>query len=140
MPRLDFAFIADAAEAEPGRKFYVLGGGVDSIGAQRFPVVHPHMALVLRLLVHPAEADRQHALEVKLIDADGHELARVQGSFSAAGPTMGRDIAIPLVMNFVNTRFEAPGDYALDILVGDQHERSLPLRVYQVGPPPGHPG
>ena len=44
MPKLDFAFLADAAEAEPDKKFYVLGGGVDSIGAQAFPVVHPHLA------------------------------------------------------------------------------------------------
>src|SRR5438309_1582651 len=71
MPKLEFAFLADAAEAEPGRKFYVLGGGVDSIGAHAFPVVHPHLALLIRVSVHPTEAERAHILEIRLIDSDG---------------------------------------------------------------------
>jgi hypothetical protein len=38
MPALDFAFLADAAEAEPGRKFYVLGGGIDQLAGPSFPL------------------------------------------------------------------------------------------------------
>lgn len=143
MPKLDFAFLADAAEAQPGRKFYVLGGGIDAIGANTFPVTHPHMSLVIRLLVHPTEIDRDHTLEIRLIDSDGGELARVDGQFNAHGPGQpGREIALPLVMNLVNTRFERADDYSLEILIDNQHAKSLPLRLYQVqqGPPPGHPG
>ena len=133
MPKLDFAFLADAAEAQVGRKFYVLGGGIDSIGAHAFPVVHPHISLVLRLLVHPTEVDRDHSLEIRLIDEDGGELARVDGSFNARGPAQpGREIALPFVMNMVNTRFEHAGDYSLEILIDHQHAKSLPLRLQQV--------
>lgn len=144
MPRLDFAFLADAAEADgPGRKLYILGGGIDSIGAQTFPVVHPHISIVLRLLVHPTETDRQHRLEIRLVDTDGGELARIDGNFTAhstQGP-VGREIPLPLVINMTNTRFERAGDYSLEILIDDQHQKSLPLRIQQVsGPPPGHPG
>lgn len=142
MPALDFAFLADAAEAEPGRKIYVLGGGFDSIGAQSFPVQHPHMALVMRLLVHPFEADREHALEIRLIDSDGGELSRIEGKFTAhAGGNAGREIPMPLVFNFTNTRFERAGDYSIEVLINNQHMKSLPLRLHEVGgPPPGHPG
>lgn len=137
MPRLDFAFLADAAEAEPGRKFYVLGGGIDSIGAPTFPTVHPHMSLVLRLLVHPMEADRAHSLDIRLIDSDGGELARIGGSFQAHPPEpVGREIPMNLVLNLVNTRFERSGDYSVEILVDDQHAQSLPLRLHEI-PPPG---
>jgi hypothetical protein len=143
MPKLDFAFLADAAEAQPGKKFYVLGGGVDSIGARQFPVVHPYLSLVLRLLVHPTEVGRDHSLEIRLMDSDGGELARVDGNFNASGPGQpGREIALPLVMNMVSTRFESPGDYSVEILIDNQHAKSLPLRIHLVGegPPPGHPG
>ncbi len=142
MPKLDFAFLADAAEAQPGQKFYVLGGGVDSIGAPRFPVAHPHMTLVLRILLHPTEVDRDHRLEVSLIDQDGRELVRADGTVNAKGRTQpGREIGLPIAMNLNNVRFENPGDYSVEILLDDNHVKSLPLRLHEVsGPPPGHPG
>lgn len=142
MPKLDFAFLADAAEAEPGRKFYVLGGGIDSIAAPAFPVTHPHMALVLRMLVHPAEADHTHMLEIRMMDSDGGQLANIEGSFSATatGAQPGREISMNLVINMGNTRFERAGDYSIEILINNQHMKSLPLRLHQVeGPPPGIP-
>ena len=138
MPHVEFAFLADAAEAEPGRKFYVLGGGVDSIGAPGgFPIVHPHLALLLRVLVHPAEADRPHAIEIKLMDSDGAEMAKVEGNFEASGWTQsGREIPMSIVLNFMNTRFEHAGDYSFEILLNNQHQKSLPLHVHQVEQPP----
>ena len=133
MPKLDFAFIADAAEAEPGRKFYVLGGGVDSIGAHSFPVVHPHMALLIRLLMHPTETDHEHRLEVRLIDSDGGELSRIEGTFQThGGGQPGRELPMNISLTMANTRFEKPGDYSIELLVDNQHVKSLPLRLYEV--------
>lgn len=142
MARVEFAFLADAAEAEPGRKFYVLGGGIDSINAMTFPAVHPHMSLVMRVLIHPMEAEQDHGIEIRLIDSDGGELAKIDGSISGRGAvTSGRDIAMNVVINMVNTRFEEPGDYSIEILIDGEHQRSVPLRLNEVtGPPPGHPG
>lgn len=133
MPKLDFAFLADAAEAEPGRKFYVIGGGVESINAPSFPVVHPHLSLVLRLLLHPTEAERDHALEVRMMDSDGGSLASIGGTFTASGGIQsGREIAVNLVFNLVSTRFERAGDYSIEILINNEHKKSLPLRLLQI--------
>jgi len=133
MPKLDFAFLADAAEAEPGRKFYVLGGGVDSIGAQSFPVVHPHLALLIRVLVHPTEAERPHTLEIRLNDSDGKELAKMEGNFSAVtGGPPGRELPINISLGMSNIGFERAGDYSIELLMDNQHVKSLPLRLYQV--------
>ena len=49
MPEIDFAFLADAAETQPGHKFNVLGGGITRIGGRTFPLRHPHLALVVGL-------------------------------------------------------------------------------------------
>lgn len=140
MPQLDFAFIADAAEAEPGRKIYVVGGGIDSIAAPAFPVVHPMMSLVMRIAVHHTETERAHALEIRLIDADGGQLATISGQFQVGPPLPppGRQIAINRVVNFFGTRFERPGDYSIEILINGQHMKSLPLHLHVMAPPPGN--
>jgi hypothetical protein len=137
MPTLDFAFLADAAEAEPGRKFYVLGGGIDQIAGPEFPLMHPHMSLVMRFIVHATELGRSHHLEVRMVDADGGELARIEGDIQTeAGEPTGREVGVNMVINMANTRFEKPGDYGLDIMMNNQFQRSLSLRVSQVVPPP----
>jgi len=136
MPTLEFAFLADAAEAEPGRKFYVLGGGIDQIAGPDFPLVHPHMSLVMRFLVHPTELGRSHHLEVRLVDADGGELARIEGDIATApSEPVGREVAVNMVINMANSRFEKPGDYGLDIMMNNQFQKSLALRVAQVPNP-----
>ena len=136
MPTLDFAFLADAAEAEPGRKFYVLGGGIDQIAGPEFPLTHPHISLVMRFIVHPNELGRVHRLEVRMVDADGHELAKIEGDIQTA-PTepSGREVGVNMVINMANPRFDQPGDYALDIMMNNQFQKSLPLRVSQVPTP-----
>ena len=62
MPDVEYAFLADAAETAPGQKFHVLGGGVSQINGRTFPVVHPHLALVVGLRVTAVEGGREHPL------------------------------------------------------------------------------
>lgn len=130
MPKLDFAFLADSAEAEPGRKFYVLGGGIDNITGAGFPLIHPHMSLVMRWIIHPAELDHPHHMEVRLGDADGRELAKIEGDIEASGAgPLGREAAVNMVINMAQMRFESPGDFSIEILMNNQHQKSLPLHV-----------
>jgi len=85
---------------------------------------------LMRFLVHPTELGRPHQLEVRLVDADGHELAKLEGVLEAGGqPQSGRHVAVNVVINMANTRFEASGDYSVDILMNNQHQKSLSLRV-----------
>src|SRR2546426_817007 len=60
VPDIEFAFLADAADARPGQKFSVLGGGIDRIGGQTFPLQHPHISLVIGLTVTAPEMRREH--------------------------------------------------------------------------------
>lgn len=136
MPNLDFAFLADAAEAEPGRKFYVLGGGIDQVAGPEFPLTHPHLSLVMRFVVHPTELGLTHHLEVRMVDADGHEQARIEGDIQTApSDATGREVGVNMVINLANPRFEKPGDFAFDIMMNNQFQKSLPLRVSQVPAP-----
>ena len=71
MPEIEYAFLADAAETPPGQKFHVLGGGVARIGGRAFPLRHPHLAVVIGLLVTAPETEREHEIRFVLLDPDG---------------------------------------------------------------------
>ena len=89
---LDFAFLADAADVSMG-KLFVLGGAFDTIHVSGFPATHPILAVVLRLLLSPADLDRKHELQILLLDADAKHIASANGELtvpkapgSPAGP------------------------------------------------------
>src|SRR6476661_6652387 len=83
MPDIEYAFLADAAETQPGQKFHVLGGGVSRVGGRAFPLRHPHLALVLGLLVTAPETDREHEVRFVLLNPDGGEVAGATGNLVA---------------------------------------------------------
>jgi hypothetical protein len=129
MPDIEYAFLADAAETQPGQKFHVLGGGVSRIGARTFPVRHPHIALVLGLLVTAPEVDREHEIRFVLLDPDGGEVAGATGSLVARGHGDGRDAILTFSIERWNVSVPAPVDYSFRILVNGSERKRLPLVV-----------
>jgi hypothetical protein len=130
MPDIEYAFLADAAETQPGQKFHVLGGGVSRIGGPTFPLRHPHLALVLGLLVSAPELDREHEVRFVLLDPDGGEVAGATGNLVArGGASDGRDTVLTFSIDLWNLTFAAPGDYSFRILVNGSERKRLPLVV-----------
>jgi hypothetical protein len=127
MPEIDFAFLADAAETNPGRKFNVLGGGITRIGGPTFPLVHPHLALVVGLLVTAPETKREHDLQIVLLDPDGGEVASATGSMVARGHDDGRDSIVTFSVDLWSLTFPRPGDYSFRILVNGSERKRLGL-------------
>lgn len=129
MPDIDFAFLADAAQARPGEKFSVLGGGVSRLGARTFPFRHPHLALVIGLTVTPPETDREHEVRFVLLDPDGRELVGAGGVLRASPPLDARDGVLTFAVDLWNVGFERPGDHSFRILVDGSERKRLPLVV-----------
>jgi hypothetical protein len=127
VPEIDFAFLADAAETLPGHKFHVLGGGVSRIGGRVYPLRHPHLALVVGLLMTAAETDRDHDIRFVLLDPDGGELAGANGSVTARGSGDARDAVVTFSIDLWNVSFPAPGDYSVRLLVNGSERKRLPL-------------
>jgi hypothetical protein len=121
MPEIDFAFLADSAETQPGHKFHVLGGGITRIGGRTFPLRHPHLALVVGLLVTAPETEREHELRIVLLDPDGAEVT------GATGHPDGRDAILTFSIDLWNLTFPSPGDYSFRILVNGSERKRLPL-------------
>ena len=135
MPDIDFAFLADAAETIPGQKFHVLGGGIARIGGRRFPLRHPHLALVIGLQVTAPETEREHDIRFVLLDPDGAEVAGATGSLVARSQRDGRDATLTFSIDLWNLTFPAPGDYSFRILVNGSERKRLPLLL--LAPPDG---
>ena len=127
MPEIDYAFLADAAQASPGQKFNVLGGGLDHIGGQTYPLRHPHLALVIGLRVSATELDRAHELRFVLLDPDGREVAAASSNLTVHGRTDARDRPVTLAIDAWNLTFPAPGDYSFRLLVNGSERRRIPL-------------
>ena len=145
MPEIDFAFLADAAETQPGHKFHVLGGGITRIGGRTFPLRHPHIALVVGLVVTAPETEREHELRIVLLDPDGAEVTAATGSLMAHGNPDARDAILTFSIDLWNLTFPSPGDYSFRILVNGSERKRLGLVLVRppatpapdAGPPPG---
>ena len=125
--RVDGLLGATLYETPPGQKFHVLGGGVSRIGGRTFPLRHPHLALVVGLLVTAPETEREHEIRFVLLDPDGGEVAGATGSLTARGSHDGRDSILTFSIDLWNVTFITPGDYSFRILVNGSERKRLPL-------------
>jgi hypothetical protein len=133
VPDIEFAFLADAADARPGNKFSILGGGIDRIGGQTFPLNHPHVALVIGLSVAAPELRREHEVRFTLLDDRGHELTAGSANIVAHGENEGRDSVLTFAVDLWNLSFPVPGDYSFRIMVDGSERKRLPLAISQLG-------
>lgn len=131
--KVDFAFLADGAEAANG-KMYVIGGGIDTLWVNKTPAVYPKLSFVLRLVLSPAEIGRKHAIEIQIMDEDGGNIAKLGGPLEIPqNPHLpkGWEPGFLSVLNFHNLAFPKIGDYAFHILVNNSSLKSVPLRIAQ---------
>jgi hypothetical protein len=140
VPEIDYAFLADAAQTAPGQKFHILGGGITRVAGRTFPLRHPHIALVVGLLVTAPETERPHEVRFVLLDPDGREVAGATGSITAHGQTNGRDATLTFAIDLWNLTFPAPGDYSFRVLVNGSERKRVPFEVAQLPPEAGATG
>ena len=129
MPELEYAFLADAAEAQPGQKFAVLGGGVSRIGGPDFPLRHPHLAMVVGLLLTTPELGAEHDLRFVVLAPDGDEISSAAARIRADGPRDGTDAVRTFSLDLWNLTCPAPGSYSIRILVAGSARKRLPLVI-----------
>ncbi len=131
MAEIEYAFLADAAEALPGQKFHVLGGGVSRLSGPSFPFQHPHLALVVALRIGAAERSHEHDLSFEITSPAGEQLATAGGKVVAHGPPDPSDVVLTLAIDLWNLALPVPGEYAVRILLGGAERKRLPLYVTQ---------
>lgn len=131
--QVDFAFLADAAEAVNG-KLYVVGGAIDTFWAANLPLICQKLSLVMKLEFSAAELDSAHEIKIHLIDEDGKSLATIGGNLELKrSPNLPKGWlqGMLTVLNFGNLKFDQFGDYSFEIMVNNTSLKSLKLRVAQ---------
>ena len=138
--RLDWMMLANHAEAPDNGLLYVAGGGWDTTtihsplpeGAPSEAVAFLQGYLVIRILFHLTETDRDHGFTITVLDEDGGEVARIDGNSHVArsadlpvGWDHGVNLAIPLT-GMPMPRF---GLYTISLQVDGQHLGDRPFRV-----------
>jgi hypothetical protein len=131
MPELEYAFLADAADARPGQKFAVIGGGVSRLGGPTFPLRHPHLALVVGLAVAAGEIGRETELRFAIVTPAGADLAGAQATVVPGGQGNGRGTVLTFALDLWNLSFPVPGDYSIRITIDGDERKRLPLIVDQ---------
>ena len=131
--KIEVFALCDAA-VDYGGKLSLLGA-FDGIFARETPVVHPQCAIALRLRVSRTE-EGKHMLTLKFIDADGHSvMPNVNANFEVRIPPERESVAVNLVLNIHQLKFEHFDDYAVDLTIDGRPEATLPLVVVQHQPP-----
>jgi hypothetical protein len=134
---VEYAFLADAADAPPNGKLYVLGAGIDRIWASKFPAVHPTTTLVVKLRLHASECDAPHRLTVDLWDSDGNAVGVHLEQQFVAHRSDDRPVSAvfaQVIMNLIGLRFAVPGDYSFELMVDGTHYKSISLALIESPP------
>ncbi len=137
--KLDWALLANAAEAPPSGLVYILGAGIDTLVRDQFPTPFGG-AIVLRLLTTRLETERAHKLEVHCTDEDGNGVlpqpivVQLAPRQIPADYPHGWDLAGNIVINLSGVPIAKPGFYNFEILIDDQQVRTLPFRAVRTPP------
>ena len=134
--KVPLALVCDAANVSREGKLNILGV-FSALRARQFPCVHPSLTLVVGLEANFTERG-EHTIDIRLVDADGGELLKLDGQVHIQSERPGRPIFTQAILQLNNIAFPHAGTYTVDILVDRRHERSVPLEVHEVAEPDGN--
>ncbi|MBN2164087.1 MAG: hypothetical protein JXR25_12010 [Pontiellaceae bacterium] len=131
--KIEVFTLCDAATDTHG-KLNILGT-FDQIYAAKVPITHPACSIALRMRFGKME-EGAHRIRLQLVNPDGVPvLSPMEGDVN---PRMGAEIdsvAVNLILNFQNVKFDAYDDYQINLYVDDIAMSTLPLHVRQMPRP-----
>ena len=130
-----YAIIANAAIPAGGGKWTIVGT-FNTVRSQRFPAIHPQIALLIRIEGHHSEAGK-HQLRVDFVDELGQLVnGQSSGTEFALDPNAvlaGTPVTAEILAGFPNgIQLPKAGNFDFAIHVDDTYQDSVPLYVRQV--------
>jgi hypothetical protein len=136
--KVDLMMLANHAEDHSGL-LTIVGGSWDSVnvaapiqGAPDNVFAVMQGTLVMRLLFHPTETNRSHRFEVRISDADGAEIAKLEDEVMVMrleDLPPAWDQGVNLVIQLTGLPLPAPGLYVITLNVDGQFMADRPFRV-----------
>ena len=127
------ALLADYANVSQEGKLNVLGI-FTQLNAQSFPCVHPQLQLIIMWQAPRTESGRKKDMEIRLDDADGKKLFSINAQFLVPDGKPGRLVSGNHIIGLNGIRFDRPGAYEFNILIGGEQKASAPFEVVQIPP------
>lgn len=126
--RIDCALLCDSVTIREGL-LHILGGGITRANREDFPAPL-NLALALRIMVHPTEADRTHQLAVVLLAQDGQRIAELGIDFGVNDPSVlepAEEASLPLALSLHTLRLPDDGPYSFELLIDGIHQGTVPF-------------
>lgn len=120
--------LADYAEANPGGKFTLVGGGFTNIKASKVPCVHPLMFLLVRFKVTRRDVGSNKIL-IRLVGEKG-VIFKTESDLNVK-PDHGDERHVSVVIRMVNTKFESFGAYEFEVSINGETKQSQILTLSQ---------
>lgn len=133
--KLTTTLLCDYAQVRNGL-LHVVSGGVNRLVRREFPAPMGVCFAMVMELDH-FEGQRSHELTIRIIDADGTEIAQGSGAMQprrpgSADPLLGH---VPHVFDLRNVRVPAPGLYELKVYMDGAHQADLAFQAVAAPPP-----
>jgi hypothetical protein len=129
--RVTLNVLADYANLSVEGKLNIMGV-FTQIVAMSVPSMHPRMQLVLRFESEPAERGMSKTVQIKLLDADGNQLAGVAQALSIPENAPLR-AQFPVLLALNGLTLPKYGQYTFHVLVNEDTKAEVPFEVI---PPP----
>jgi len=123
-PTLNFTILCDDVRQEAGEKLSLMGL-FENIYAQRFPALHPRLAVITEWADGKGEFDTT----MRLLSPDRKSVLRETSSRMKLGGVVvrHRDVSVHL-----NLEFKEPGTYWIENFLDNERINSIPLKVIQI--------
>lgn len=141
------AILADSVAASEN-KLYVQGGGWDTIFTQVVPFRQARLGLAMVLRIPWTATNQMHSFSIKIVDADGHNIAlgqapqradapggkayELKGQFNVGRPAIlspSESQVIPIAVNMDGLEFHQAANHSLIIEVDGTEMKRLPIRI-----------
>lgn len=124
--------IADAVLQDRLTGKWSIIGVFDRVMAPSFPVVHPTVALYLRL----SDAQGKYKMRVEFRDSTDRRVGLFEGiEMDVKDPAQAIEVGLPTHM----LPLEKPGKYQFQLYINDEYAASAELTVVQIPVPPPPP-
>ena len=127
---IPIATLCDAATDYAGK--LNLLGAFDTVLTTKFPAVHPQCAIALRFVFNKGE-EGQRVFRLSLVNEDGKVvMPSIELAIEIKVPEEVNYLSRNLIINLQQLKFDAPGQYAVEVLMDQRQIATIPLLVREI--------
>ena len=134
--RLASVLLADYAADREGL-LYVIGGGIDRLQADGFPVpLQMYLGAVIELEPKDYSADLRYKVpvDISVTQEGGRKVARIRGDLAGGLRDPTRLVRVPLTLNLRGVTIPEPGTYVITVRAGKSRQ-AIPIEVLEIEAP-----